>query len=277
MPLTHTKTFQRMYLIGTYLLINPNWDFNNNEPKNLSLLYKTCFLLIQAMSYCYGYCEDIYFILSSFNEIPYKSSVILHLIDSILSISVTCCLFWLGNDRKWSKIIDLLSRNDQEQKGSRFFSILLARYIFVTHLPIIIVIFVMSYHMIFREQSVSIVLLLGTISGILSTYVYNGFIAVLCSMLVAIREQLKLIFIEIQNQRYEQTQHSLKKYQASYRKSLEICETFNDLFGNVILLIIFMFVSKLLCFINALIVEEVTYRTVATVVFSGVIVMVRML
>lgn len=268
MPLTQTKTFQRIYSIGTYFLVNPNWDFQKNEPKTVSVIYRTIFFLSQATFYSSGYIYGIYKLITSF--LDFKRIASLHLLDAIITVIACLSIFWSGRDRKWHKILHLLTK---KHTFNQYLESTLKIYIIMVHIPMLIVIIGITYPLI-EMKIFSLMTMYRYFSSVFCTYIYHIYIAVTCCILITIREQLIHLKIELRNRRYKQTRLSLKNHQTNYREILEISETFNRLFGINFLLIIFMLVSKFLSFINTLIIEEINYTTITSTFFVGIIVMV---
>lgn len=235
--------FQIIYKIGTYSCITPRYNFKENVPNNLRIIYKYMAIIIYiiiTVLFLYGeYLNGFEGESNSSNHFDF----VITIFDTFLWVFICSLILWNSSNEKWHILLKILLNTKVYSRSNKivlwqfvlgivnsFLLLFINIYAFYDRISILIVYDILTVHITFVFQSV----------------VFN--------ILIIIRDQFKQISFQLRTKHFKndllENIRFIKITQVKYRRSLEACDLFNDLFGVILLFSTFLASFQLLDCIN---------------------------
>lgn len=250
---TSKQTFESIYKISTFSLLTPKWNFKFNRPIKSSLTQQFIVsVLILIPLILYGL--QIGYLMYTFNEEKDKMSRTITVFNEIIFFLLCSTIIFSRSNKKWHKLLYLIQQNSfiydmidfnrktRLNKNPMFLQFCIGSLLSFIKIGVI---GPLSYSHI-KFDKILVWMYIASISYLV--FIISLFTSLMFNVLITIEFKLKKLILSLRklNINIYQDQRYINLKQIQYRKILDICDIFNDLFGKHILFLIFYTCTQLL-------------------------------
>lgn len=233
MLLIQQKSFEFIYKIGTINVINPKWDFARNK------LEKNTFLIVIFMRILYiiFFLSELYY----FGRNSYRIVTVARSFNGFILIAEDFLGPFIGNlillnswNEKWCYLLKLIIKTNQTVEYERFYKNPITVQFTIAHLTFVCCasgvqwFYFKDYH---EELFYYIITVLAYVFNI---YLLCVFSCNVFSILTLIKSNFKELRLRKSNFFEKWNTTRTKTLWQEYKRNLEACQVFNELFGFIL-------------------------------------------